>query len=141
MNSPHRRGEVKNQYRLNSKQDLNRIIEILCNLDLEKPHIVTIKQSQLSKSRQLENYYWGVFLNILSKHTGHNKESLHEFFKCKFITGKNCEVFDEEIILYKTTTKMTLKEHLDFFEQCYNFVVDFFGSELYIPLPNEDLII
>lgn len=58
--------------------------------------IFTLEKNKKSRTNKQNSYYWGVVLKLISEHTGHSDEELHELFKMflprKFITYKGKEI-------------------------------------------------
>jgi len=59
------------------------------------------------RSEQQNRYYWGVYLPMVSEHTGEpDLDKLHELFKGKFLTKGVFEVLGEKVRLKKSTTEL-----------------------------------
>lgn len=102
----------------------------LPKLLLEKRYIMTIKEFKNQRSKNQNNYYWGIVLDILSKDTGYTPDEMHELMGKKFLSyEKKGEMF------VKSTTKLNTKDMEDYLENVRRFASMEFG--IYIPLPNE----
>ena len=45
---------------------------------------VTVEREKRNRTNQQNKYYWGYVLQLLSEHTGHEPEDLHEALKAHF---------------------------------------------------------
>lgn len=84
-----------------------------------------------SRSNLQNNLYWKI-LEIISEHTRHSKEELHEFFKAKFL-GDKIEIMDEPFICSRSTTKLTIDEFSKYLSDIRFYVFE----KLTIDLPLE----
>jgi hypothetical protein len=95
---------------------------------------VTINEYKPKRSNQLNQYYWGVVVKIISDYTGYTKEETHELLKQTFLKKKifiNNEWYDTT----ESTTKMNNKEMLEFIEQVKQWAAQ--TLYVYIPDPHE----
>lgn len=90
--------------------------------------------SPKSRSHNQNAYYWGVVLSILADHTGDDVESLHEYFKVRFLT-RTREAISQTYKYIPSTSDLTIME----FERYISQIVKFASFELgcIIPNPNE----
>ena len=77
---------------------------------------VTISEYKPKRSNQLNQYYWGVVVKIISDYTGYTKEETHELLKQTFLK-KKVLVNDEWYDTTESTTKLDNKRMLEFIEQ------------------------
>lgn len=49
---------------------------------------VTIERARASRSHLQNRYYWGVVVDLLSEHTGHTPDEIHDLLKAKFLPKK-----------------------------------------------------
>lgn len=54
----------------------------------DTPTIITIERKKKSKSQEQLGYLWGVIYPLISQHTGHSIEDLHDVFKTKYLKRK-----------------------------------------------------
>tara|TARA_R100000951_G_C2594609_1_gene166192 strand:- start:378 stop:776 length:399 start_codon:yes stop_codon:yes gene_type:complete len=108
------------------------------NQDISRYHgktiEVTIKEYKPKRSNQLNQYYWGVVVKIISDYTGYTKEETHELLKHTFLK-KKILIKDGWFDTTNSTTKMNNKEMLDFIEQVKLWAAE--TLSLYIPDPHE----
>lgn len=95
---------------------------------------VTINEYKPKRSNQLNQYYWGVVVKIISDYTGYTKEETHELLKQTFLK-KKVLVNDEWYDTTESTTKLDNKRMLEFIEQVKQWAAEIFS--LYIPDPHE----
>jgi len=86
------------------------------------------------RSNQLNQYYWGVVVKIISDYTGYTKEETHELLKQTFLK-KKVLINDEWYDTTESTTKLSNQEMLNFIEQVKQWAAETFY--LYIPDPHE----
>jgi len=68
---------------------------------------LVIHSRKPKRSEQQNRYYWGVYLPMISEHTGEpDLDKLHELFKGKFLTKGVVEVLGEKVRLKKSTTEL-----------------------------------
>lgn len=70
---------------------------LLSNSDYKGNYIIEIEKEKSRRSLNANAYLWGVVYELISKHTGHTSQELHEiysrmFLKPKFITYKGKEI-------------------------------------------------
>jgi hypothetical protein len=92
---------------------------------------VTVKEYKPKRSNQLNQYYWGVVVKIISDYTGYTKEETHELLKQTFLK-KKILINDEWYDTTKSTTKMNNKEMLEFIE----YVKQWAAQTLYVYIPD-----
>lgn len=101
----------------------------------KEPYILTIEKKKDKRSLSANAYYW-VLISILEGETGQDSDSLHDFFKTKFLpkrtivfrqTGENAEVQGSTAIL----------DSFNFFEYVEK-IRAFAIQELNIYLPTPD---
>ncbi len=101
--------------------DYLRTIEGNVQIIIEKP-----------KKRRSENehrYYWGVIVKLISDHTGHSKDEIHEALKHKFLWDG---------LVARSTTRLSVSEAEEFYAQVRMWAAS--ELELMIPLPNEIIL-
>lgn len=120
--------------RLNAKR-LAELLKGRKDCDLE----FIIERKHATRSLAQNAYYHGVVLRLISEHTGHTSDELHEFFKLKFnakpmtFVNEHGEIVDEERIGL-TTTKLNKITFGEFVEK----VRQFAAEELHLNIPDPD---
>lgn len=78
-----------------------------------KEYWIGIKEQRPTRTMAQNNYYW-LYLNGLEKELGYTSDELHEYYKQKFLSGTQCEVNGDTIRIYPSTTKLTIKEFMEY---------------------------
>tara|TARA_B110000908_G_C10170548_1_gene410605 strand:- start:14 stop:412 length:399 start_codon:yes stop_codon:yes gene_type:complete len=113
--------------------DIERLNQDVCRYE-DKIVEVTIKEYKPKRSNQLNQYYWGVVVKLISEYTGYTKEETHELLKQTFLK-KKILIDDEWYDTTDSTTKLNNKEMLEFIDE-----VKIWASQtlnVYIPDPHE----
>ncbi len=113
--------------------------EYLRSLEGQKVEVVVKKWSEKNqRSIQQNRYYFGVVLKLLSDHTGHTVDELHEILKSIFLK-KRIELETKTGIIpqtiYNSTTDLDtvkMEEYLTNIRQWASITLG-----VYLPLPNE----
>ena len=114
-----------------------RVIGLLNNIDLTHPWEVTIKPYRKRRSLSQNALYWKWLEEVVaevSNYTGHAKDEIHAFFKEKFCPAQTIEI-NGEIVVHRTTTRLTPAEMKEYMDQVYAFATTELG--LVLPLPEE----
>lgn len=99
-----------------------------------EPVFLTIEPIGDRRSSQSNRYYWGCVLKMISEHTGQDSESLHEYFKAKFLsetfvmTGAGGVVVDEMKIT-KSTTRLRVMAFSEYIRQIQTWAGEFLHIE------------
>lgn len=103
-----------------------------------------IIEPHVSKRSLAQNsYLWGVVYERIRYHlaeTGltdeiYGAETLHEYFKQKFLPTQVIEIGKEQKIVTGSTTKLSVVDMRDFIDQIINYAADEY--QCYIPPPGE----
>lgn len=92
------------------------------------------------KSRDLEEYLWGVVYDMIARETGHTKEECHEIYKMMFnpVVISSFDGSAPMVVGGSTaSSKFTLKKQLEFVESVRQHAATF--HHLNIPEPNEGM--
>lgn len=94
------------------------------------------------RSNQQNRYYWGVLIDLLSEHTGFNREEMHEVLKHKFLRYTvwipKKDNIKEQSIIAKSTSKLTTKQFEEYQSQIRQWASTDLG--LFLPEPNEQMM-
>jgi hypothetical protein len=109
----------------------NRYLVQISRLEGQRIEAVLRKQKS-QRSINQNNYYFGVVIELLSDHTGYEKDEMHEALKEKFLSS---EIDEHGLRKIKSTTKLKTTEMEDYLERIRRWA----ATELncYVPLPNE----
>ncbi len=99
---------------------------------------VIIRKPRSQRSINQNNYYWGVVLKLLSDHTGHSSDELHEIMKTMF-NSKRVEIETKSGLHYKvigqSTTRLSTVKMEDYLANIRQWASLELGVS--IPEPNE----
>lgn len=94
------------------------------------------------RSNEQNRYYWGVCIALLSEHTGFDREEMHEILKRRFLRHTvwvhHKDGIQEQVVISKTTTKLTTKQFEEFLTGIRQWSAQDLGVVL--PEPNEILV-
>lgn len=93
---------------------------------------VVVERRKRSRSKEQNNYYWGVVLPEIALHTGHSAEELHEIFKTRYL-AKKVLWRGGEMKIPKSTSELSTNEFTEFL-QC----VILEAKELGLTIPEPD---
>jgi hypothetical protein len=93
---------------------------------------IDIKKFRKNRTTAQNNYYWGVLIDILSKHTGYEPEEMHDAIKIKFMPVEKAG-----LISGKSTKRLTTIEFVDLIERVQRWAAQ--DLQVYIPDPNEEI--
>jgi len=80
--------------------------------------VIDIKRHRKRRTLPQNKLYW-VFLGCISSETGNNRDTLHDYFRKKFLGYKHYEVFGEEIKRLRSTTELSTKEFKHYLESIH----------------------
>ncbi len=120
-------------------QDRQAFDRHILSLKEEVPYELTVKECKNQRSLQQNKYYWGVPIKLISEHTGHTPDEVHELLKGLFLK-KHLDIFNkngsvQRYYFIMSTTLLNTKTMED-----YQSNIRVWGSSelgLYIPEPNE----
>ena len=75
--------------------------------------VLTIKPEHAQRSIQQNRFYW-LYLGVISEETGDDRNSLHEFFKRKFLPPEYITHFGETIKIPNITTNLSKSEMVEY---------------------------
>jgi hypothetical protein len=106
---------------------------------------LTVEKIKHSRTNNQNKYYWGVVVKLISQHTGHDPEQIHELLKQMFSPKWHFVrsfqpqaqkvILDEVSGIPTSTARLDTIEFVEYTERCRLWANDFLG--LSIPLPGE----
>ena len=93
---------------------------------------VEVKKFRKNRTDAQNRYWWGVVIDILSKHTGYEPEEMHNAIKIKFLPVERAG-----LISGKSTKRLTTLEFVDLIERVQRWAAQ--DQNCYIPDPNEPI--
>ena len=118
---------------IHNVQDRVRVKGLIDQLSPQKTWVVEIKQRTHRRTISQNSLYWK-WVGIIADDTGNDADTLHEFFKGKFLPPIEKQV-GNWAFQYRTTTKLEIEDMSAYMTR----VQAFAGAELGImlPLPEE----
>ena len=98
----------------------------------DAPVVVTIERKRNKRSKEQMGYLWGVVYPLISEHTGHSPEDIHDIFKAKYLRRKKVWRGTTMVVL-GSTSALTSNEMAEFIT---NVVLE--AGELGISVPPPD---
>ena len=113
--------------------DKIKVVEYVNKLPDGKKYSVEIKLKREKRSVDQNSLMW-LWLSCIYDETGNDKDTLHEYFKEKFLGSENRIAFNQSVTVRNSTTKLDTKQFTDYLERIQQFA----NVELGIILPNPD---
>jgi hypothetical protein len=117
---------------IHNVQDRVRVKGLIDQLSPHKTWVVEIKQKTHRRTISQNSLYWK-WIGVIADDTGNDADTLHEFFKGKFLPPMEKQV-GNEAFLYRTTTKLPIEDMSAYMTR----VQAFAGAELGIMLPQPE---
>jgi hypothetical protein len=98
---------------------------------------VTVEKIKHSRTTDQNRYYFGVVVKLISQHTGHDPEQIHELLKYMFSPKWHALIppMATERAIPTSTTRLDTIAFVEYTEKCRMWANEFLG--LQIPLPGE----
>lgn len=74
---------------------------------------LSVSEKKNTRSHLQSNYYF-LYLGIIARETGEDKDTLHGYFKNKFLTTGISELYGDKVRITKSTTELTKGEFSDY---------------------------
>lgn len=104
----------------------------------KEAYVVTIEKKKSKRSLNANAYYW-VLITILEKETGQDTDSLHDYFKTKFLPKRKV-VFKqtgEENDVQGSTAELDSFNFFEYVDKIRAFAIQ--ELNIYLPTPDEHL--
>lgn len=106
---------------------------LLANASYKGLWVVSIEKEKQKRSLNANAYLWGVVYKIISKHTGHTEQELHEIYSRMFLKPIFITYKDKEIKLPSGTSELS---KLEFIEYTDKVIAEGASMGIEIPPPN-----
>ncbi len=103
-----------------------RLINIIKRLAFVPAYQVTIEEYAPARNAQQNRRYW-LLLSLMGRHTGHDRDELHDFFKEKFLGTREIEVAGQRAIIRPSTRRLVTKEFAEYMDKVENFAIEELG--------------
>lgn len=97
--------------------------------------VVSLERYRKNRTPPQNRYYFGVVLKVISLHTGHSPEELHDFFKHEF-NSKFERLGKVEVWIPQSTADLNTQEFSDYIENIKRFAAEKLDG-LYVPDADE----
>lgn len=122
--------------KFNNKANLENVfalMKIKINLLTNGEYIVTINRIKSHRTIPQNKLYF-LWLNLIAEETGNTKDDLHDYFTAVFLEKQYKVLFNEEVEIRASTTRLSTKEFTTFLDNIYLFA----SEELKMILPKPD---
>lgn len=114
-------------------EQLKETFNKIAKADLSKGFVIEWKRVQKIRTNDQNALYW-MWMTCLEQETGQDKNSLHDYFREKYLKVTYEQVFDSEIKILESTRKLdtvAMKNYL-------NKIQIFAATELAVTLPDPE---
>lgn len=105
----------------------------IAKADLSKGFVIEWKRFKKVRSNDQNALYW-MWLTCLEQETGQEKNSLHDYFREKYLQVTYEQVFDSERKILQSTTKLDTVAMRNYLDKIQVFV----ATELAVTLPDPE---
>ena len=109
------------RYKVTSNEELEHVRKQIGELDLSKAWEVEVKPFAFNRSTEQNKRYWAL-IKELGSFLGYDEGEMHELLKYKFLSYKT-EMLGEEIPVIPSTSKLTIKEFVEYLSKVERFAV------------------
>jgi len=92
-----------------------------------------LRKRRSQRSLQQNSYYWGVVIEILSKHFGYDPEEMHEALKFHFLKISSDK--SPDLVSVKSTTRLSTDEFNEYVNRVVRWAAQEYG--VFIPDPRQ----
>ncbi len=103
-----------------------RALHVISVLPIKPPFQVVIDNYSPGRSAHQNRRYW-MLIDLMWKHTGHERDELHDFFKQKFLGTRVVEIAGERAMVSPSTRRLKVKEFKEYMDNVENFMIGEFG--------------
>ena len=109
------------RYKVTSNEELEHVRKQIGELDISKAWEVEVKPFAFNRSTEQNKRYWAL-IKELGSFLGYDEGEMHELMKYKFLSYKT-EMLGEEIPVIPSTSKLTIKEFVEYLSKVERFAV------------------
>ena len=123
--------------KFNNKANLENVFALMklkINLLTNGEYIVTINRIKSHRTIP-QNKLYRLWLNLIAEETGHSENDLHAYFKAVFLEKQYKVLFNEEVEIEASTTRLSRKEFTTFLDNIYLFAIE--KLEMILPKPDD----
>ncbi len=100
-----------------------------------KEVVINIERKKNKRTTSQNAYYWGTVVDILSQHTGYEKEEIHEILKYRFLGFKKKTIGKEKVPVINSSTKLSTIDFITYIDNIQRWAA--MELDVYIPSPEE----
>ena len=117
-----------------SEADRARFIKSVNTVELGKKRFIGEIKVHRQKRTIKQNSLYFMWLACIRDETGNDVDTLHEYFKRKFLPWRSISVFDDEVVQVSSTTSLNTKEFSEYMEKIK---LDMINQAIFLPEPGE----
>ena len=118
-------------YKVRKGKGKDQVIEAIHELSEKDSYDIKISKKRWNRSISQNNLYW-LWLTCIEQETGQERDSLHEFFKAKFLGFSDIHVLGHEVTKVVSSTELDTAQFKNYLDKIQIFV----STELGIELPD-----
>ena len=123
--------------KFNNKVNIENVVALMklkINLLTNGEYIVTINRIKSHRTIP-QNKLYRLWLKLIAEETGHTEDELHAYFKANFLEKQYKVVFNEQVEIEASTTRLSTKEFTTFLDKIYLFASETLG--MILPKPDD----
>ena len=123
--------------KFNNKVNIENVVALMklkINLLTNGEYIVTINRIKSHRTIP-QNKLYRLWLKLIAEETGHTEDELHAYFKAIFLEKQYKVVFNEQVEIEASTTRLSTKEFTTFLDKIYLFASETLG--MILPKPDD----
>lgn len=123
--------------KFNNKANLENVFALMklkINLLTNGEYIITINRIKSHRTIP-QNKLYQLWLNLIVEETGNSKDDVHNYFKAVFLEKQYKVVFNEEVEIGASTTRLSTKEFTTFLDKIYLFSSE--TLKMILPKPDD----
>lgn len=123
--------------KFNNKANIENVFALMklkINLLTNGEYIVTINRIKSHRTIP-QNKLYRLWLKLIADETGHSEDELHAYFKAIFLEKQYKVVFNEQVEIEASTTRLSTKEFTTFLDKIYLFASE--TLRMILPKPDD----
>ena len=123
--------------KFNNKVNIENVVALMklkINLLTNGEYIVTINRIKSHRTIP-QNKLYRLWLKLIAEETGHTEDELHAYFKANLLEKQYKVVFNEQVEIEASTTRLSTKEFTTFLDKIYLFASETLG--MIVPKPDD----
>lgn len=104
----------------------DRVLSWLAKVPIDEVMELTLRAYKPTRSEMQNRRYWKI-LTLISDHTGHDKDELHEMLKMRFLGTQESTIAGETITHQRSSAKLKVSEFAEYMEKCESWMIETLG--------------